>query len=127
MKQETGIRTLVAGGHSHLVVYVGHNGLMDFSLEAQAPPAKDSPAKSAIALACASRAYFTDHLRVAGAHPLLLTTGLMAPEAYTLDAAIRSWVANGTTAAVIEGAAAAYHRYQQCGLTAARRLFWGEP
>ncbi len=127
VKQQAGTRTLHAGGASHLVAFVGHNGLMDFSLEAPAPPAKASPAKSAIVLACASRSYFSDDLHTAGAHPILLTTGLMAPEAYTLDSAIRAWVAKGTTAAVIEEAAGAYDRYQKCGLTAARRLFWGEP
>ena len=58
---------------------------------------------------------------------MLLTTGLMAPEAYTLEAIVRAWVGGGSTAAVREAAAAAYHKYQNCGLRAARKLFWGEP
>jgi hypothetical protein len=109
------------------LAYVGHNGLMDFSLESPAPAEIESPARSAIVLACASKSYFLDHLQAANAHPLLLTTGLMAPEAYTLDSAIRAWVEKRTTATVGHAAAAAYDRYQHCGLTAARRLFWGEP
>lgn len=127
VKHQSEIRTLQAGGASHVVAYLGHNGLMDFTLKPPAPAAKESLAKSAIVLACASKLFFIDHLRTVGAHPLLLTTGLMAPEAYTLDSAIRSWIAKGTTAAVIDGAAGAYDRYQECGLTAARSLFWGEP
>ena len=119
--------TLGAGGSSHLVAFVGHNGLMDFSLEAPRPPAEDTPARSAVVLACASKPYFLDRLEAAGAHPLLLTTGLMAPEAYTLDAAIRSWVGEGTTEAVRGKAAKAYDQYQKCGLAAARPLFWGAP
>jgi hypothetical protein len=103
-------RILQAGGASHVLAYVGHNGLMDFRLAAPDPASKDSPARSAIILACASKSYFLDHLRTAGAHPLLLTTGLMAPEAYTLDSALRLWIAKGTTVAATEGAAVAYNR-----------------
>ena len=127
VKHEHETIALSAGGASHLVAYVGHNGLMDFSLEEPVAPDSGSSTRSALALACASKSYFVDHLRSAGAHPLLLTTGLMAPEAYTLDAAIRSWVTDGATAAVRAAAAGAYDRYQKCGLSAARRLFWGQP
>lgn len=116
-----------AGGAAHVLAYVGHNGLMDFSLESSRPAENESPARSAMVLACDSKSYFLDHLRAANAHPVLLTTGLMAPEAYTLDSAIRAWVEEGTTSAVVHAAAAAYDQYQHCGLTAARRLFWGEP
>ena len=118
--------SLHAGGSAHLLAYVGHNGLMEFPMEAPAPSEGNAP-RSAIVLACASKSYFLDRLRHAGAHPLLLTTGLMAPEAYTLDSAIRSWIEEGTTEAVVEAAAEAYDRYQKCGLNAARRLFWGAP
>jgi len=127
IKQETETHAVQAGGGSHVVAYVGHNGLMDFSLETPAPASRESPPRSAIVLACASKSYFAEHLGPAGAHPLLLTTGLMAPEAYTLDSTLRSWIAKGTTAAAIEGAADAYNRYQKCGLGPARRLFWGQP
>lgn len=126
VKRHSETHALQAGGASHVVAYVGHNGLMDFRLETPAPASKESPARSAVVLACASKSYFVDYLRATGAHPLLLTTGLMAPEAYTLDSALRSWIAKGTTAAAIEGAAGAYNRYQKCGLGPARRLFWGQ-
>jgi hypothetical protein len=126
VKRHSGTHAIQAGGASHVAAYVGHNGLMDFRLETPAPASKASPARSAIVLACASKSYFLDHLRTTGAHPLLLTTGLMAPEAYTLDSALRSWIAKGTTAAAVEGAAGAYNRYQKCGLGPARRLFWGQ-
>jgi len=52
---------------------------------------------------------------------------LFRSEAYTLDSALRSWIAKGTTEAALEGAADAYNRYQKCGLGPARRLFWGQP
>ncbi len=117
---------MTSEGEPHLVAYVGHDGLMDFSLPSPVPVAS-APPTDALVLACASKQYFKKHLEAAGAHPLLLTTGLMAPEAYTLDAAIRSWAAGGSTKEVHASAAKVYHQYQKCGLNAAERLFWGAP
>ena len=118
--------TLDAGGAAHLAVYVGHNGLMDFELGSTPGPEPGARARASAVLACASRPYFADVLANGGSTPLVLTTGLMAPEAYTLDAALRAWVAGGPADEVREAAARAYHRYQQCGLGAARRLFTGD-
>lgn len=118
--------TASAGGAAHVVAYVGHDGLMDAPVKAPAARRDAAPASSSIVLACASKQYFGDTLRAVGSHRLLLTTGLMAPEAYTLDAAIRTWVTGGTLDSTREAAAAAYDRYQKCGLPAARRLFWGD-
>lgn len=118
---------LLLGGQAHLQVYVGHNGLMDFDLPPTIEADETALPRAAMVLACASRPYFRERLLAAGAHPLLMTTGLMAPEAYTLDAAVRTWVTERTTAAVQAAAASAYDRYQHCGLRAARRLFSGEP
>ena len=117
---------LRAGGGAHLVAFVGHDGLMDFAVEPAVADRSAAP-RSAMVLACASSQYFLPHLRRAGAHPLLLTTGLMAPEAYTLDAAIRAWAAGAGVPDVRAAAAGAYDRYQHCGAGAARALFTGEP
>jgi len=65
-----------------------------------------------IVLACASLQYFTKHLQRAGSQPFLLTTNLMAPEAYALTAAIDAHV-RGTN--VREAAARAYDKYQSAG------------
>lgn len=107
------------GSRAQLVAYIGHDGLMEFEVPAQRAVAAGRSPQS-IVLACASLQYFGEHLRVAGSKPLLLTTGLMAPEAYTLTAAIGAWVSGGD---VREAAAQAYHKYQKCGIKAARRLF----
>jgi hypothetical protein len=117
---------LAAAGDAHLVVFVGHNGLMDFPPPCRPSPRPGAPPRAAAVLACASRPYFLDLLRAAGAGPRLLTTGLMAPEAYVLDAAVTAF-ARGDSAAGVRGAAAsAYARYQKCGLSGARRLFTDE-
>lgn len=114
---------IAAGGEAHVVAYVGHDGLMDFRLPAPAPPPERAPARAVVVLACASAGYFRGVLEPGGAHPLLVTTDLMAPEAYSLEAALRSWTTGARTAAAREAAARAYDAYQHCGLAGARRLF----
>ena len=105
-----------------LVVYVGHDGLMDFSLPLEFPDQTGSN-RSAIILACASKSFFKDLLRKTGAQPLLWTTGLMAPEAYTLKAAVDGWISNESAEQIRQRAAAAYSKYQKCSLSSATRLF----
>ena len=116
-----GDQTLSFGGGADLVAYVGHNGLMDFSVSLDYQPAKT--AKDAMLLACYTQRYFSSDLRQAGANPLLWTTHLMAPEAYTLKAAIDGWLLGEPGEQIEERAAQAYHQYQQCGIRGARGLF----
>ena len=108
--------------NAELVVYVGHDGLMDFPLAIDFAGRSSTP-HSAIILACASRSYFRDLLRASGATPLLWTTGLMAPEAYTLKAALDGWMQHERKDQVRKRAAAAYSQYQKCSDAAALRLF----
>lgn len=122
IKSATGETEVYANGSAELVAYVGHNGLMDFEL--QSPPrARDERNRKAIILACASKQYFDKPLRLTGASPLVWTTNLMAPEAYVLSAAIDGWMNKESDEQVRARAAAAYHKYQNCGLKAANRLF----
>jgi hypothetical protein len=109
------------GGASNLLAYVGHDGLMDFSLQETFPG--NHPAKrETIILACYSKKYFSPHLRATGATPVLWTSGLMAPEAYTLHDAIHEWVNNNSASEIRVAAAKAYSKYQKCGLRAAQNL-----
>ena len=112
-----------AGGAAHVVAYIGHDGLMDFELPPQPGPDPEAEPRSAIVLACISRTYFGPRLARAGAHPLLTTTQLMAPEAYTLDAALVTWLSGEGAAKAHRAAAAAYCKYQGCSLKAGLRLF----
>jgi hypothetical protein len=113
---------IAAGGAADLLAYVGHDAFMDF----QIPPiagAKGNKPHRAIILACASKAFFSPYLRQTGAVPLLWTTGLMAPEAYTLKAAVTGWIAKEDDEAIRHRAAQAYDKYQKCGPRAALKLF----
>lgn len=109
-------------GNADLIAYIGHDGLMDFQLK-DSFTKQDEEKRDTIMLACISKSYFAEHLRKSGANPLLWTTGLMAPEAYVLHAAIEGWINNEDGEQVRNRAAAAYHSYQKCGLKAAQRLF----
>jgi hypothetical protein len=113
---------LQIGGAADLVAYVGHDGLMDFSLDSY-PQKADDRQRDAVMLACLSKRYFAEPLRKTGARPLLWTTGLMAPEAYVLKAAIDGWTLNEDGNAIRRRAATAYNQYQRCGTNAALRLF----
>lgn len=114
--------SLNVGGGADLLAYVGHNGLMDFTLDSSFP-GRPGNRREAIILACLSQRWFAPHLKPTGAEPLVWTTGLMAPEAYTLKAALDGWVLHERPESIRERAAMAYHQYQRCGINGARRLF----
>ena len=113
---------LPIGGDANLVAYIGHDGLMDFKIST-VPQKKNEIHRDAIVLACASKQFFVEAMRASGAHPLLWTTGLMAPEAYTLKAALDGWIGEETGEQIRDRAAGAYDKYQKCGFRAAHRLF----
>lgn len=98
------VKLSIRGG-SQVVAYVGHDGLMDAPLP-RIPQQKDQARREAIILACASRQYFSSALRASGAEPLLWTTNLMAPEAYTLKSALDGWILGEDCEQIRERAAA---------------------
>lgn len=115
-------KQLPFGGQADLVCYVGHDGLMDFEVTVPCTPVTGTP-RDVMILACYSKMYFSPHMRKAGANPILWTSHLMAPEAYTLKAAIDGWLAGETGAQIKERAAQTYNTYQKCGIKGARNLF----
>lgn len=109
------------GGTSNLLSYVGHDGLMEFNVEGNFEP-KNEDKRDAIILACISKDYFEPYLNKTKAKPLVWSTGLMSPEAYTLKSAIDGWIVGESNEQIAERAAKAYHKYQKCGLRGARNL-----
>jgi hypothetical protein len=118
---ETGNKKIYFGGASDLTAYIGHDGLMDFSLQQKFESNTDKK-RETIILACYSKNYFLSHLKSSGATPLLWTSGLMAPEAYTLHDAIHEWVNNRSPQEIRLAAAKAYSKYQKCSLKASQNL-----
>lgn len=108
--------------NAHLINYVGHDGLMDFSINHYPIGPKNNPRKVNI-LACYSKSYFSEGLKKTNAQPYVWTTHLMAPEAYTLHDIIGCWMNNKSGDTADEAAAQAYHKFQKCGIRGARNLF----
>jgi hypothetical protein len=116
--------TIGIGGSAQLIAYTGHDGLMDFSLSAY-PSKLNNAKRETIVLACISKRFFRTGIERSGATPLLWSTGLMSPEAYTLEAAITGWLQQETPAQIQQRAAAAYDRYQHCIKGASRLIVTG--
>ena len=119
------------GDSADLIVYVGHDGLMDFwkptiatwRLSDNYPERKNNMSKQAVLLCCKASTYFKIPLKKAKAYPLIWTTGLMCPEAYTLEAIAEGWLLKESNKQIHLRASKAYHKYQKCGLSGAKRLF----
>jgi hypothetical protein len=109
------------GGSSNVVAYIGHDGLMDFQINLNIK-ATTNKKREAVILACASKPYFYSFIKQSGSYPILWTTHLMCPEAYSLKAALDGWIINETNDQIRERAAKAYSQYQKCSINGARRL-----
>lgn len=118
-------KTIPINGGANLIAYIGHNGLMDFDIDEDSIKA-NYDGRDTIILCCKSKQYFQPWLKRFKAKGVLLTTELMAPEAYTLEAALGAWMSKKTGDEILEAAAQAYTKYQKCGINPARRTFYSE-
>ncbi|MDR3236277.1 MAG: hypothetical protein LBT48_06065 [Prevotellaceae bacterium] len=116
-----GNQTIGIAGNSCLLAYAGHDGLMDFHLT-ETYTNTDARTRDVIILACYSKRFFSPYLRTANVNPLVWTTGLMCPEAYTLHDAITGYVNNESNELICTRAAKAYSTYQKCSEKAAKNL-----
>lgn len=116
-----GGKCLEIGSGASLLAYIGHDGLMEFDLD-DIPKSKDGVEREAIILACISKDYFNKYVMAAKMYPLVWTTGLMAPEAYTLSYAVDAWLKGQSREVIRNEAANGYNTYQKCGINGAKRL-----
>lgn len=117
--------TIDIAGNSAMLCYIGHNGLMDFDLPNNYKN-NDGVERDGVVLACYSKSYFQPYFQKINANPVLWTTHLMAPEAYTLHDALTGYVKNEPKNSIRERAAKAYAQYQKCSLKAAKNLLVNE-
>ena len=82
----------------------------------------DKRKRDLIILACYSKRFFSPHLKSAYVNPLVWTSGLMCPEAYTLHDVLTGYLKNETNEQIRTRAALAYSTYQKCSMKAARNL-----
>lgn len=113
--------TIGIAGNAQIIGYIGHDGLMDFQLT-ETYTNTDNKKRDVIILACYSKSYFAPHLKDANVNPLVWTSGLMAPEAYTIHDALTARLNNEPNENVRTKAAKAYAKYQKCSERAARNL-----
>jgi len=107
-------KTLPIGGGADHVIYVGHNGLMDFSLpKLSLSPERPQLNRFVSVFACKSRQYFSPYLRATGAEPGILTTQFMAPEAYSIHTLIDGWLNGENPLRIHQRVAETYSRYQR--------------
>ena len=118
----------ITEGSSNLIMYVGHNPLMDFMHVGPIAPNeviernKQLHRKSAV-IACQSHRFFTDKLNALGMSPYVMTAGNMAPEAYVVEAILRAWIGDQSAQVARQYAAQAYSKYQKIPLRNSNWLF----
>ncbi len=114
--------SILIKSNADLLIFNGHNGLMDYEMEFVNN--QDDKIREAAVIGCVSHSYFLDHFKHAKAYPVLMTSNLMAPEAYVSDALIDSWITQHSNSQNFKTEVGkAYHKYQKCGIKGATRLF----
>ncbi|MGM5630359.1 hypothetical protein O2K51_05605 [Apibacter raozihei] len=108
-------------GNSSLISYIGHDGLMDFQLS-DSFKNNDEKTRDIIVIACFSKKYFSPYLKNSKINPILWTSHLMAPEAYTLHDALTGYINQESNEKIRMRAVLAYSKYQKCSEKAARNL-----
>jgi len=114
-------KVLGINGNSKALAYIGHDGLMDFGLNERFVNI-DGKTRDVFILSCVSKRFFGQYLIDTKANPLIWSTGLMAPEAYTLHDALEGYVKNESPERIRTRAAKAYAKYQRCSENAAKNL-----
>lgn len=112
------------GGHADLLVYVGHNAFMDFSVDPKdLPLKKDDVKRDAFVLAEYSKRHFEVPVMGAGAKPILTIDGNVLPESFILHAALEGYLAGEKPEEIRLRAVDSYVKYTSSGFNIAERLF----
>ncbi|MEC4747515.1 hypothetical protein [Methylomicrobium sp. Wu6] len=114
-----------AAAAREMVVFIGHDGLMD---EQNLPIVQHFPKhaehdKQAVVLACMSDMFFAKHLHAAGSKPVVTTHSFMAPEAYVLEAVARGFANGANEEELRSSAGLAYAKYQHISAKAGKSVF----
>ncbi len=108
-------------GNAKMLGYIGHDGLMDFNLDDKFVN-HDGKKRDVMILACYGKRYFSPHLVSANVNPIIWSSGLMSPEAYTVHDALSGYLKNESNEEIRMRAANAYSKFQKCSVKAAKNL-----
>lgn len=112
-------KTINIGAEAKLVIFVGHNGLMDYALDEvysgkTFPALKDeNNSKQTAVLGCQSQKYFSNPLKSLHVKNAILTTGNMAPEGYVVYEVINGFVNNLSNEERRKNLGTTYSKYQK--------------
>jgi hypothetical protein len=98
----------IQAGAYDLVVFIGHNGLMDCELPKLLKLEKQKKISDCIVLCCKSEQYFKTRIEATGGRPILLTQHLMYPGAFILHATVNTWLDGKNCSTIRESAGTAY-------------------
>lgn len=107
--------------NADLLCFNGHNGLMEHSPEIIINNSKKYT--DAVAIACVSDEYFSYYFKQAKAYPLVVTTSLLPPEAYILQAIIDNWALMQDEKLIANSAGDNVARIFKKSKTACRKMF----
>jgi len=110
-------------GQYDLVIYLGHNGLMDFSLPLPGAGPAQNQTPECIVLCCKSQSYFQSRIDALKAAPILLTKQFMYPGAFIIHDVLENWIENKGLKAYRDAAGRAYATNQKISLKAALGVF----
>ncbi len=104
-----------------LVVFIGHNGLMDVKIPELEPISENET--EVMVLSCLSEMYYKDRLTRLGCRPVLLTRQLMYPGSFLLHDALEVWKRDGSPAEMRAAAGKAYSKNQGISVKAGTGIF----
>ena len=123
LEDSKGKHTINIAGGADLLAFIGHNGLMEFSLPANTANPHRKQKVDAIALCCQSDRFFQKHIQPSGANPILMTKSNMYPGAFLLHDAIEGWLLKEKPEQIRNRAAKAYGKNQKISTKSALTVF----
>lgn len=122
-KSKKGPHQINLGGGADFLAFIGHNGLMEFSLDAlPANPNRQQNVDIAV-LCCKSNRFFAKHVVPAKVRPVVMTDSNMYPGAFILHDALEGWFANEPLKKIRLRAAKAYAKNQKISTKGALSVF----
>ena len=115
-------KTMPIYGNADLLVFNGHNGLMDTEISYKITQTNIRE-KDAISIACSSKYYFENHYKKMNAFPLVVTNYSLYPGGFILEGIIDKWATFNTDEKIRQEAGNSYHEVKKCGLKGARNIF----
>ena len=119
----TDFESAVRLGSYDMVVFIGHDGLMDFGLPTPMRSPTQAKRPDCVVLCCKSEEYFKPRLASAGGRPILLTTQLMYPGSFILGAVADTWLGRWRLNDIRMSAGSAYARNQRISRRAGVGVF----